>query len=92
MNDEYTSDAEYPIIDVTMVVGQREYRYAVDHAFPKGPEFNGTRGTIVAINKRDHDCGAEFHILVTNDGIDRHWVTMSSHEYHAKHNIKEHAV
>lgn len=81
------TDESHPIIDLTIVIGGKPRRFAVED-FPKGPEMHGTRGSISRISMRAHESGAEFGIHVTNSGIERLWKTVSSCTYEVMRDIK----
>lgn len=78
---------EHPIIDVTINVGDKTHRFAVEN-FAKGPDIHGQRGSITSIAMRKHGAGAEFGIYVSNNGIERLWQEVSSNSYIVKRNIK----
>lgn len=75
-----------PIRSIVVTVGGRDHQFVVGDE--KGPGIDGVRGPISKITEREHSCGREFHIFVSNDGISRHWGTISSHQYHCVNDIK----
>ena len=76
----------YSIRSLVIWVGDRRHQFEVGD--DKGPNIDGCRGRIEDISRREHDSGAEFTIMVSNNSILRPWAILSSNHYELKNDIK----
>jgi hypothetical protein len=76
----------YSIRSLVIWVGDRRHQFEVGDG--KGPNIDGDRGRIDGISIREHESGAEFTVMVTNNGITRPWAILSSNHYEFKNDIK----